>query len=60
MGDFRTLYIDMDSFYASVERQLNPELRGRPVGITAVDSDAIAIVAASRDSRALGIASARE
>lgn len=52
---FRTLYIDMDSFYASVEQQLRPELRGRPVGITAVDSDAGAIVAASYDAKALGI-----
>ena len=55
MGIFRILYIDMDSFYASVEQQLNPELRGRPVGITAVDSDSGAIVAASRDARELGI-----
>ena len=61
MGIFRTLYIDLDSFYASVEQQLNPELRGRPVGITAVDSDAGAIVAASYDAKAQGIGvSARE
>ncbi len=45
----------MDSFYASVEQQLTPELRGRPVGITAVDNDAGAIVAASYDAKALGI-----
>ncbi|MCW8842182.1 MAG: UMUC-like DNA-repair protein [Rhodobacteraceae bacterium] len=55
MVKFRTLYIDMDSFYASVEQQLTPELRGRPVGITAVDNDAGAIVAASYDAKALGI-----
>lgn len=55
MEKYRTLYIDMDSFYASVEQQLNPELRGRPVGITAVDNDAGAIVAASYDAKALGI-----
>lgn len=55
MAKFRTLYIDMDSFYASVEQQLNPELRGRPIGITAVDHDAGAIVAASYDAKALGI-----
>ena len=55
MGIFRTLYIDMDSFHASVERQLNLELRGRPVGRTAVDRDAGAIVAASYDAKALGI-----
>ena len=55
MGIFRILYIDMDSFYASVEQQLNPLLRGRPGEITAVDSDAGAIVAASYDAKALGI-----
>ena len=61
MGIFRTLYIDLDSFYASVELQLNPELRGRPVGVTAVDSDAGAIVAASYEAKAQGIGvSARE
>ncbi len=56
ISKFRTLYIDMDSFYASVEQQLRPELRGRPVGITAVDNDAGAIVAASYDAKALGLA----
>ena len=45
----------MDSFYASVEQQLKPELCGRPVGVTAVDHDAGAIVAASYDAKALGI-----
>jgi DNA polymerase-4 len=55
IAKFRALYIDMDSFYASVEQQLRPELRGRPVGITAVDNDAWAIVAASYDAKVLGI-----
>ena len=55
MGIFRILYIDRYSFYASVEQQLNLELRGRPVGITAVDGGIGAIVAASYDAKALGI-----
>lgn len=55
MEIYRCLYIDMDSFYASVEQQLDPKLRGRPVAITAVDHDAGAVVAASYDAKALGI-----
>ena len=55
MDVFRILYIDMDSFYASVERELNPELRGEQAGITAADSDAGAIVAASCGAKAPGI-----
>ena len=27
------LYLDFDGFFASVEQQLNPRLRGRPIGI---------------------------
>ena len=61
MGIFRILYIDMDSFYDSVEQHLNPELRGRPAGITAVDGDVGAIVAASYYAKRLwGSASERE
>lgn len=51
-----TLYIDMNSFFSSVEQHFNPELRGRPVGITAVEgSTAGALVAASYEAKAYGI-----
>lgn len=45
----------MNSFFASVEQHLDPALRGRPVAITAVDSDAGACVAASYEAKAYGV-----
>ena len=55
MPPFRVLYLDMNSFFASVEQHLDPALRGRPVAITAVDSDAGACVAASYEAKAYGV-----
>lgn len=55
MTPMRCLYIDMNSFFASVEQQMDPSLRGRPVGITAITSDAGACVAASYEAKAHGV-----
>ena len=46
---------DMDSFFASVERHLRPELRGRPLGIIPVESDYTSIIAASHDAKRFGV-----
>ncbi len=55
MTPMRTLYVDMNSFFASVEQQAEPALRGRPVGVTAVSADSGAIVAASYEAKAYGV-----
>ncbi len=55
MGPFRTLYIDMNSFFASVEQQLDPAIRGRPVAITAMENEKGCCVAASYEAKAYGI-----
>ncbi len=55
MDGFRVLYIDMNSFFASVEQHLDPSLRGRPVGISALDSDSGSCVAASYEAKAFGV-----
>lgn len=55
MTPFRIAYLDMNSFFASVEQELDPALRGKPVAITAVDSEAGACVAASYEAKAYGV-----
>ncbi|MCC7543172.1 hypothetical protein IT415_00465 [bacterium] len=56
--DYRTLYIDMDSFFASAEQQRRAELRGKPVGVCPFVSDNGCIVAASREAKRMGVKTA--
>ena len=52
----RYLFIDFDSFYASVEQQLQPHLRGHPVGIVpSIGVDTTSCIAASYEAKALGV-----
>ena len=55
MTPMRSLYIDMNSFFASVEQQADPSLRGKPVGITAISAESGACVAASYEAKAYGV-----
>ena len=49
------LYIDFDAFFASVEKQLRPELRARPVGVTALDSEYSSFITRCYMAKAAGI-----
>jgi DNA polymerase IV len=51
----RSLFIDFNSYFASVEQQLNPALRGRPVGVVPVQADSSCCIAASYEAKAFGV-----
>ncbi|KAF0141537.1 MAG: DNA-directed DNA polymerase [Stygiobacter sp.] len=51
----RNLYIDFNSYFASIEQQLNPKLRNKPVGIVPVMTDRTCCIAASYEAKKLGI-----
>src|SRR6185437_4580958 len=52
---FGFLHIDLNSFFASVEQQLHPEYRGKPVAVVPMLTDTTCCIAASYEAKALGI-----
>lgn len=51
----RVLFLDLNSYFASVEQHARPELRGRPVAVAAVMTDSTCCLAASREAKQFGI-----
>jgi DNA polymerase IV len=51
----QALYVDFNSYFASVEQQLQPELRNKPIGILAVMAESTCCIAASYEAKAFGI-----
>ena len=49
------LFIDCDSYFASVEQHLDPALRGRPVGVAPVMAESSCCIAASYEAKAFGV-----
>lgn len=51
----RWLFLDLNSYFASVEQELVPRLRGRPVAVVPVVADTTCCIAASYEAKAFGV-----
>lgn len=52
----RSLFLDLNSYFASCEQQLHPELRGKPVGVVPMlNVESTSLLAASYPAKAFGI-----
>ncbi len=51
----RSLLLDFNSYFASVEQQLRPELRGKPIGILPVLAETTCCIAASYQAKRFGV-----
>lgn len=51
----RYLFLDFNAYFASVEQQECPELRGKPVAVVPVLTDTTSCIAASYEAKAYGI-----
>ena len=53
--DLRVLMLDFNSYFASVEQQLNPSLRGAPVGVVPMKAETTSCIAASYEAKLHGV-----
>ena len=51
----RWLFLDLNSYFGSVEQQLQPSLRGKPIIVAPVGSDTTVAIAASVEAKRFGI-----
>lgn len=55
VSTLKWLFFDLNSYFASVEQQENPALRGRPVAVVPMMTDSTCAIAASYEAKACGI-----
>ena len=55
VGDLTWMSLDMNSYFASVEQQFRPELRGLPVAVVPVMAENTCCIAASYEAKRYGI-----
>jgi DNA polymerase-4 len=51
----RWLFLDLNSYFASIEQQLRPELRNRPIAVVPVMANTTCAIAASYEAKAFGV-----
>ena len=51
----RWLFLDLNSYFASIEQELRPELRDRPVAVVPLMADTTCAIAASYEAKAFGV-----
>ncbi|HEY5793234.1 MAG TPA: hypothetical protein VIS74_08040, partial [Chthoniobacterales bacterium] len=50
-----SLFIDFNSYFASVEQQERPHLRGQPVAVVPVEAETTCCIAASYEAKRFGV-----
>jgi len=55
MQEYQWLFIDFDSYFASVEQHLNPLFRGKPLAVVPVMAETTSCIAASYEAKAYGV-----
>lgn len=54
----KVLHLDMDSFFATVEQQARPHLRGRAIGLSIADSPGGTVIGSSIEAKRRGVGTA--
>lgn len=60
LGVVRWRYLDLNSYFASVEQQLRPELRARSIAVVPVEAETTCCIAASYEAKRYGIVTGTE